>query len=226
MPELSTMEAVRGRSAQAADIDPAEPRERGVAVLSAAPGPVDEEGLRNRLAITGLSAVQALLAIPALALWVLSVLSIALAPLGIGIVLANAVVPATEMLANAHRRLAGYVLGERIQSRYANTAGRGPIGRAAVWFRDPARWREFGYLAFSATGGFTLSLAVAVLLATPVVHLVALILIGGWLWFWLVVGVGPVVMLVWWYVARALVRARAVVDRAMLGSAAAELRAR
>lgn len=197
-----------------------------LAVASAAPGAVDEAGFRTRLAVTALSVVEAVLAIPALVLWILSVLSIALAPLGVGIVLANLTVPATALLTGLHRRLAGLVLGEQIRPGYRSTAGRGPIGRTAVWFRDSARWREFAFLAFSATGGFTISLLVACLLLTPIGHLLAAIAGAGWLWFWLAVVIGPISGLVWWLTTPALVRARALAERGMLGSGATELRQR
>ena len=101
-------------------------------VESADPRPLDEQGLRKRLVLTGLALAQALLAIPALALFILSLLSIPLAPLGVGLVIAHGVVPATERLTRLHRRLAGMVLGEEIPASYAE--GRGAIRGPVTWF--------------------------------------------------------------------------------------------
>ena len=56
---------------------------------------------------------------------------------------------------------------DRIEMSYDDTTGRGFIGRPVVWFRDPARWRDFAYLAFSATGGLVMSGLVVGTLANP-----------------------------------------------------------
>lgn len=205
--------------------DAAETR-TGVAVPSPVPGPPSMAGIRKRLALTVFSAGQALLGIAALVLLVLTLLSIVLAPLGIGLLLANAVVPATALLTRLHRRLAGLVLGESIDASYAPAPGRDPLRWCAVWFRDPARWRDFAFLAFAATGGFVLSGLVAVSFGAPLVYLSGLLIDGSAFWWVLLLGVGPVLGLIWWLVTPALVRARALAERGILGSRTTELERR
>lgn len=112
-----------------------------LAVDSVLPTPLDEASLLRRLRFTVLAGLEVLLGIPTLVLAILTLLSIPLAPLGVGLGLAHGVVPATRALNDVHRRLAGLVLRDEIAMRYSDTAGRGFIGRPVVWFRDPARWR-------------------------------------------------------------------------------------
>ena len=38
------------------------------------------------------------------------------------------------------------------------TPDRNVLTRPAVWIRDEARWRDFAWLAFAATGGFVMSM--------------------------------------------------------------------
>lgn len=178
--------------------------------------PVDEQGLVDRLRWSVSGLVGLLLLVPAVVLFVLSVLSVALGPLGVGLALSNLVVPATERLSDLHRRLAGGLLDERITGSYASTGDRGPLGRPLVWLRDPARWRDVAHLAFSATGGAVLSGLPPLLLVTPLVHLGGLAIERSAVWALLAV-VGLVCPLVWWLVTPALVRARALVDRGILG---------
>lgn len=185
-------------------------------IISIRPTPVDERGLVDRLRLTLVAAASFLLGIPALVLGILTLLSVALGPLGVGFALANAVVPATAALTRVHRRLTGALLGEELSASYAATSGRGFLGRPPVWLRDPHRWRDVGFLAFSGTGGLVLSGLPGLLLVTPVVHLGGLLLEGGWVWL-LLVAISSVCPLVWWVVTPPLVRARALAERSLLG---------
>jgi signal transduction histidine kinase len=185
-------------------------------ITSIRPTPVDERGLVDRLRLTAVAAATFLLGVPALVLGILTLLSVALGPLGVGFVLAHAVVPATEALARLHRRISGGLLGEDVEAAYADTAGRGFLGRPTVWLRDGNRWRDFGFLAFSGTGGFVMSGLPALLLVTPFVHLVGLIVDGSWFWL-LTFAISSVCPLVWWVVTPPLVRARAYAERSLLG---------
>ncbi len=182
------------------------------------PGPL------KRLRLTGLALVEALLMVPALALWVLSVLSLALTPVfGAGLLLAQVAVPATERLTRLHRELAGAVLGEELGVEYAEGSGlvRGP----AAWVRDRARWRDFWFLLFSATGGLVLSaLPVGLLTALPV-YLVMLLFDTSGLWALLTLQ-GPVALALWWLFGPALVRLRALADRELLTRRTQELERR
>lgn len=190
-------------------------------IRSVAPAPVDERGLVDRLRWTAVGAADFLLFVPALVLFVLSILSVALGPIGIGLALANLVVPVTERLAALHRRLAGGLLDDEIPAEYAPTEGKGFLGRPLVWLRDPARWRDVGHLAFSMSGGAVLSALPALLLATPVTHLVGFAVERNGVWA-LLLGLSLVCPLVWWLVTPGLIRARAMADRGILGQARVE----
>ncbi|WP_206051738.1 sensor histidine kinase [Nocardioides ferulae] len=180
------------------------------------PAPVDQVALVERLRLTLVSAGQFLLFVPALVLFVLTVVAVPTGPAGVGFVLAAGVVPATALLASWHRRLAGGLLGEPVPAGYADTAGRGLLGRPLVWLRDGNRWRDVGFLAYSTTGGAILSALPPLLLLTPVVHLAGLLIDPGRVWA-LTFGLSLVCPLVWWLVTPPLVRARTLADRAILG---------
>ena len=164
------------------------------------PLPVDEPAIRERLRLTVVGVGLALLGLPvALFLGILSILSVPLGLAIVGFALAWAVVPATEELTRLHRRVSGALLDEEIPSGYAPTEGTNGITRPFVWLRDPARWRDVGFLWFSATGGFVLSALPALLLTAPVVHLVGAVLDGGLFWWLLVLLDGPM-LVAWWLV--------------------------
>jgi len=187
-------------------------------IASLRPTPVDEAGLRDRLRLTALSLGLALLGIPAalvLAIgWVLAVPLTLVA--GVGLMIAWAVVPAAEAITELHRRVSGGLLDDQVVSGYADTTGTTGLTRPFVWLRDPARWRDFGHLWFSATGGFVLSLIPAALLVSPFVHLIGLMLDPGTFWLVLVLLDGPM-LVAWWLVTPHLVHARALADRGILG---------
>lgn len=187
-------------------------------IVSLRPAPVDEAGLRERVRLTGVSLGLALLGIPvALALvigWILSVPLTLVA--GAGLAIAWAVVPAAEALAGLHRRVSGGLLDEEIVGQYADTAGTSAITRPFTWLRDPARWRDFAFLAFSATGGFVLSVLPVALLVSPFVHLLGLMLDPNTFWVLLVLLDAPM-LVAWWLVTPYLVRARALAERNILG---------
>jgi len=190
---------------------------------SVQPLPVDESGLRERLRLTGLSAGLALLGIPvALALAILSILAVPLTlAVAAGLVLAWAAVPATAWLTGIHRQISGALLDEEIPSGYAPVEGTNAFTRPFVWLRDPARWRDIGFLWFSATGGFVLSLLPVALLVSPFVHLLGLMLDPGVFWVVLVLLDGPM-LVAWWLVTPHLARARALAERGILGHSRVE----
>ncbi|WP_408896777.1 histidine kinase [Nocardioides sp. R1-1] len=179
------------------------------------PTPVDEAGLRERLRLSLVSAGYAVSFVPGLALAILTLLCIPLGLVGVGFALALGVVPATAALTRLHRTLSGRLLGESIDAGYAAPRG-AVLVRPAHWVRDPARWRDFGFLCFAATGGFVLSMLPVALLTTPVTWLVLAFTAGDWAWVLLVVLSGPL-LLTWWVTTEPLVRARARTERAILG---------
>ena len=180
------------------------------------PTPVDEDGLVDRLRLTAVSLGYALAMAPALALAILSILCIPLGLVTVGFALAFAVVPATAALTAVHRRVSGALLGEELRAAYADTTGTNLFTRPARWVTDRARWRDVGFLWFSATGGFVLSLLPVALLVFPFSSLVQAIVFGGWVQWLLALAGGPV-LVGWWCAAPALVRARALAERGILG---------
>lgn len=190
-------------------------------VTSTAPlAPVGRATVRERLRLTGVAAAQALLGVPALVLFVLTVVSIPLTLALVGYVVALAVVPATQGLCAVQRWFAGSLLATRLAAGYAPAPS--PLRRPATWLRDPVRWRDVGHLAFAATGGLVMSALPALLLLAPAVHLVFAVLDPGWVWLVLLLTVSGPLLLAWWLVTPVLVRARAVADRAILDATLVE----
>lgn len=185
------------------------------------PTPVDGDALVERLRLTLLSAGYALLGAPALALGILTILCIPLGLVTAGFVVALAVVPATAALTALHRRVSGALLGEQVTASYADTTGTNVVTRPVRWLTDKARWRDVGFLWFSATGGFVMSVLPVGLLTAPITHLGGAVLDGGFWWWMLVLLDGPL-LLVWWLVTPALVRGRAVAERNILGHSRVE----
>ncbi len=185
-------------------------------ITSVTPAPLDRAAFEERLRLTGVSAGLALLGIPvALALAILSILAIPMALSLTGFVVALAVVPLTEKLTGLHRRVSGALLAEEITAGYADTSRVTPLLRPLQWLQDPARWRDVAFCWFSGTGGFVLSVLPVAMLTAPVTHIIGALLDGGW-WWLLVLLDGPL-LLAWWLTTPALVRARAMAERNILG---------
>ncbi len=192
-----------------------------VSLRTLRPVPVDGEALATRLRLTVVALLNALLMAPALALAIASVLCIPLGLITVGFALAWAVVPATGALTAVHRRVSAALLDEPILADYAATEGTNLVTRPVRWLTDGARWRDVGFLWFSATGGFVMSLLVVATLVSPFVHLVGAIVDGGLWWWLLVVADGPL-LVAWWWATPALVRGRALVERNILGHSRVE----
>jgi signal transduction histidine kinase len=139
--------------------------------VTAAPG---------RLRMTGYAAVQLLLAVPALVLFVLDVVGLALAAIVVGIPILLVSVPATRWVVDRHRRFAAMVLGSPVPSPYRSTDGAGALHRLRIVGSDPMSWRDLGWLVVALPLALTTSLVVLILFV-PVVTGIA------W-WF----GVGPI----------------------------------
>jgi Putative sensor len=75
------------------------------------------------------------------------------------------VVPATALVrgyAGVHRREAGRLLGRPIEPPYRDTRGLGVVRRVLVIVRDPASWRDAGWLvAHAIVGCVTSAIAIA-----------------------------------------------------------------
>jgi signal transduction histidine kinase len=185
-------------------------------IRSLRPTPVDGDALVDRLRLTAVSLGYAAAMAPALLLAIGSVLCIPLGLVTAGFALAFAVVPATAALTAAHRRVSGRLLGETVTASYADIGGTNLVTRPVRWLTDPARWRDVAFLWFSATGGFALSLVPVALLVAPVSHVVGVVVDGGTLWWLLLLLDGPL-LVAWWCTTPALVRARALAERSILG---------
>jgi signal transduction histidine kinase len=182
------------------------------------PEPLDRRALVERLRLTVFSLGYALAMAPALALGILTVLAVALGPVTVGFALALAAVPASQRLTAIHRRASGTLLGVTIEApAYAETAGVPVAARPLRWLRDKARWRDFGFCWFSATGGYLLSVLPGGLLTGPVTWLVLLLLDPSPLWTVLLALTSVPALLAWWLATPALVAARARADRRILG---------
>lgn len=171
--------------------------------------------LVERLRLTLVSAGYTVAAVPALVLAVLTVVMLPLGVIGIGVALSLLVVPATRFLATAHRKVSGSLLGEDIPASYGD-AGDTLLARPFRWLKDGERWRDAGFCCFSATVGFIMSLLPVALLTGPLVYLVFLVVDFSLLWVALTV-LGVVLLTVWWVATPALVRARALAERGILG---------
>jgi signal transduction histidine kinase len=186
------------------------------------PTPLDRAHLVERCRLTLVGVGQALLGIPvALALGILWLLALPLSFITLGAFLALGAVPAARAVADVHRRVSGALLADEIPSGYADTSGQSFIARLWTWLRDPARWRDFAFLWFSATGGFVLSAVPALLLLSPVAHLIIFLVDPNMGWMFLLFLSGPL-LVAWWLTTPHLMRARALADRGILGHARVE----
>ncbi|WP_371101445.1 sensor histidine kinase [Streptomyces sp. PU_AKi4] len=118
-------------------------------------------------AIRGLAL--ALVSLPGAVLcFVLSVVSIALIPIGVGIVTTPYVLRGVRTFANWRRVLAAEWGGVRIPPSYRPVPeDANPWGRTFGMLGDPATWRDLGWLPVDMTAGFTTALLPFALLVYP-----------------------------------------------------------
>jgi signal transduction histidine kinase len=113
--------------------------------------------------------VLAVVALPSAVLcFTLSLVSLALIPIGVGLVTTPWVVKGVRAYADRRRSLAGQWGGVRIASAYRplpDTAN--PWTRTAALLRDPATWRDLRWLPVDMTAGFLTALAPTVLVLYP-----------------------------------------------------------
>lgn len=101
-------------------------------------------------------------------LFVLSVVSIVLLPLGVGIVTTPWVLTGVRAFADRRRIIAAEWCGVRIPSTYRSLpADANPWTRCFRMLGDPATWRDLGWLVVDMTAGFVTALLPAVLLLYP-----------------------------------------------------------
>ncbi|WP_223188170.1 sensor histidine kinase [Streptomyces sp. TRM68416] len=98
----------------------------------------------------------------------LSLVSIALIPIGIGLVTTPYVLSGVRAFADWRRMLAAEWAGVRIPSAYRPMPeGANPWARTFAMLRDPATWRDLRWLPVDMTAGFVTALLPAVLVLYP-----------------------------------------------------------
>ncbi|MEU2351196.1 histidine kinase [Modestobacter sp. NPDC049651] len=177
--------------------------------------PADGAALRRRLVLSGRAFQTLAASVGSLVLFQLTTVAIALTPVLAGGAALLGLVPLDARVTGAHRRLLGRVLGSPLTARYA-PAPRDPLRRLGAWARDSTRWRDYAYLAFDGTGGLVMSGVVTLLTVLPVWYLVAPVVLGGGLWWWLL-PLSPVTFGLWWLLTPVLLRARFVAGASVLG---------
>lgn len=147
----------------------------------------------GRLRMTGYAALQVLLMVPTLVLFVFVVVGGVLVVVWVGIGVLLLTLPASRWIANRHRAMAAQVLGTPVPAAYRPVEpGANPVVRLTTWATDPMTWRDLGWVLASATVGFTLSLLTVLLL---------LVIVTG---------------AFWWYGVDPIMRARCRLDQAFL----------
>ena len=137
----------------------------------------------SRLRMTGYAALQILLSVPALVLFVLNAVAGTLVVIVIGIPILMLTLPASRWLADLHRRMAADILGSPVPAPYRPTEGMGPMQKLRIWAADPMTWRDEAWLLLALPLALTFSLLVVLLLV--------LVVTGVAWWF----GVGPIMVI-------------------------------
>ena len=173
----------------------------------------------QHLRYSATAACYLVLTIPALALFILVAVSIPLVLITAGVFVLAFAVPLTRRFTDLHRRLAGEILGSRIESPYRSTEGMGPISRMAACATDNARWRDFAFLFVSATVGFALAVITVIWLPATIWYVIAPIVTFGNFWNWLL---APISFLIWWFGTPLLLQVLALLSRSLLGPTRAQ----
>ncbi len=147
--------------------------------------------------VTGYAALHVLCFAPAVALFLLDVLSGVLVIVWVGIPLLLVFLPLTRAFADTHRRMAARTLGRPVPSAY-RPLPEGALAGLRVRVADPSTWRDLLWLLWTVTGGFVISLAVLVAFAAIVT------------------------LPLWFYGAPQVMRLRAAVDAAILSPGRSE----
>ncbi|GAA3495702.1 sensor domain-containing protein [Streptomyces prasinosporus] len=181
----------------------------------------------------------ALVALPGTVLcFALSLVSVALIPIGVGIVTTPYVLTGVRAFANWRRALAAEWGGVRIPSAYRPLPeDANPWTRTFGMLRDPATWRDLKWLPVDMTAGFVTALLPAVLLLYPLEGIA--LAIGLWrvmsdtYWYGFVpvsdqtsaLGAGALALVLLFFArfAQRLLDVHFRLTRAVLGSGQAEL---
>ena len=190
------------------------------------PDPSRAHSVPERLKQFGIAFALLAMCAPGVAFAAVTVVSLALVWAWVAIPVLLAMAVTIRAWANAHRALAGHLLGVRIDEPYL------PVPRGS-WFdqlrglaRDPARWRDLAWLFVNGTCGFALLAAAVVPLLAGLWHFVFPLLwslapgvFSGYLPFVTIEGpveafaysypLGAACLALWWRLAPTLLRANA-----------------
>jgi signal transduction histidine kinase len=148
--------------------------------------------------MTAYAGAQLVLAVPALALFILNAVFGALVVIVVGVPVLLLTIPATRWIADQHRSMAGRVLGTPLASPYRPRRPGGLVARLGGWASDPMTWRDQAWLIATCTLGFALSLLCVLLLVLVVTGVL------------------------WWFGTEPIMRARCSLDRWLLSYGHAE----
>lgn len=186
-----------------------------------------------RLWLTGRAAVLSVTSMVGVALLPLWLTLVAVSPIAFVVPLALGATVLVRRYADANRRAAGRVRGERIGRPY-RADGAGVFGRHVAVLRDPASWRDAWWLVAHAVVGFvTATLTVTLLLGTvfwaifPFLyaitpqaafgHALGFVTVHSVAQAFLFVPLGVVAFGLWWVLTVPLARADAALTARLLG---------
>jgi signal transduction histidine kinase len=112
----------------------------------------------HRLRLLTMSVAEIVLCALSLVLFVLTVVSLALITVWVGVPMLLATLALTRPLADLHRRYAGGLLGVPIEQAYLRASGLNLLRRLRTVLRDRATWRDALWLIVQGTIGLTLAI--------------------------------------------------------------------
>lgn len=189
--------------------------------------------LRLRVLLAGRAAALAVTSFLGIGVFVIWITFVALSPFTI---VASLVIPATWLMrtyANANRRAAGRLLGHSIPAPY-RPAGEGVFGRIKAVVRDPASWRDAWWsVTHAVVGGFLSILSIGLFLGSvlyliyPFLYAVTphaafgrpfggLVDLHSTRQSFVMMPIGLVTLVIWWFLAPALARGEAAFTRSLL----------
>ncbi|MET0136272.1 MAG: sensor domain-containing protein [Kibdelosporangium sp.] len=187
----------------------------------------------TRLQLLGWSAAQIGLSGPMVVLLSLQLTFIGLIPIWIGFPLTLGVAVLVRKLADLYRRRAGWILGSEVERPYRQTDG-SLIFRVFALLRDPATWRDVGWMFTQATAGLALACTNVSLLLGGIGHMT----LATWWWalpddaevdlvgflsvhstasaLYVGIPLGLVYVAVWYFASPRLMRAHSQLTRTLL----------
>ncbi|MBC2932015.1 sensor domain-containing protein [Nocardioides sp. zg-1228] len=151
------------------------------------------------LRLTGFALAQVALAVPTLVAATLVALGAGTAVVVVGIPVLLVGLPLLRWIADRHRAMAAATLAHPVPADRLPDDDLPLPARLATWGRDPMTWRELVWAVVSASVGLALSLAVVVLM------------------------LGVVTLVLWWFATPHLMRLRSVLDARLLSRGSHEL---